>query len=163
MIYILIVLIIAGGEYLIKNLMELKLQKGETRDILGGRITLNKVYNKGALLNFLQEKKEIVKTFSGILIGLLLLLFTIMLPKKGNKLFKLGLALVLGGAISNVSDRFLRGYVVDYFSIKSDRLQWLSKIVFNLADIAIFIGSLFLLLSSFFSSIFKSGSDKSTK
>lgn len=163
MFYILIVVAVAGGEYLIKNYMEVKLQKNITKEILGGRIVLNKVYNKGMMLNFLQEKKEIVKTVSGIFLGLLLLLFTIMLPKKGNRLFKLGLALVLGGAINNVSDRFLRGHVVDYFSIKSDKCRKLNNIVFNLADFAIFIGGLFVLLASVISTIFESCTDKSAE
>lgn len=163
MIYILIVVLIAGGEYLIKNYIDAELQKGDKREILEGRIILNKVYNKGAVLNFLEDKKEIVKTVSGVILGLMLLLFTFMLPKKGNKLFKFGLALVLGGAISNVSDRFLRGHVVDYFSIKSDRFKKLQNVVFNLADIAIFIGTFFICLTSVFSTIFKSCSDKSAE
>lgn len=163
MFYILIVVIIAVGEYLIKNYMDVKLQKNINKEILGGRIVLNKVYNKGMVLNFLQEKKELVKTVSGIFLGLLLLLFAITLPKKGNRLYKLGLALLLGGAISNVSDRLLRGHVVDYFSIKSDKCRKLNNIVFNLADFAIFIGSLFVLLSSVFSTVFKSCTDKSAE
>lgn len=163
MVYILIIAVVAGGEYLIKNYMECSLRKGDSREILGGRIVLNKVYNKGAFLNLLEEKKEIVKTVSGVCLGLLLLLFAIMLPKKGNRLFKLGLALVLGGAASNVSDRFLRGYVVDYFSFKSSKLKKLNHIVFNLADIAIFIGTVLMSLSSVLSVIFESGADKSTK
>ena len=173
MIYIIIVIAIAGSEYLIKNYMEAKLQKGDSQKILGGKIVLNKVLNRGAILNLLEEKKETVKTVSGVFLGLLLLLFTFMLPKKGNKLFKLGLALVLGGAISNVSDRFLRGYVVDYFSIKSDKWKRLNHIVFNLADIAIFAGGILVFISSAVSSlagsilpgsaIFQGGSHKSSK
>ncbi len=163
MIFILIVIVIAFVEYLIKNYVEAKVQEGYKTDIFQGRITINKVYNKGAFLNFLDHKKEIVKIVSGILLGLLLLLFAIVLPKKGNKVFKLGLSLILGGSISNVSDRFLRGYVVDYFSINSKKFKKLKNVVFNLADMAIFLGALLILLPSVFSTIFKSGADKTTE
>ena len=162
MIYIFIIVFIAAGEYLIKNYIEAKFQKGDREEILGGKIILHKYYNKGAMLNFMDNKKEIVKTISAVFLGLVLLLFAIMLPKKGNRLYKLGLALILGGAISNVTDRYLRGYVVDYFSFNT-KFKKLKTIVFNLADIAIFIGSLFLMLSSILSAVFQGSSDKSAE
>lgn len=147
MLYILIVVAFVIVESRIKNYIEENVSAEEKREILKGKIIIRKYYNEGAFLNFLEKKKELVKTVSGILLGLLLLLFAIMLPKKGNKLFKLGLSLVLGGAISNVSDRFSRGKVVDYFSFNCKKLK---SVIFNLADMAIFLGSLLMLLSSVF-------------
>jgi signal peptidase II len=148
MLYILVVAVIAIGEFYIKRYMEKNQSLGERKEILKGKVTIQKYYNQGAFLNFLENKKEIVKTISCVFLGLILLLFTIMLPKKGNKLFKLGLSLTLGGAISNVADRVFRGYVVDYFSINYKKLK---NIIFNLADIAIMIGSILIFLSSVFS------------
>jgi signal peptidase II len=163
MIYILIVIVFVIAEYNIKNYIEGNVQFKEKKEILKGKIVINKHYNKGAFLNLMENKKETVKTVSFVCLGLLLLLFTIMLPKKGNKIFKLGLSLVLGGAISNVSDRFLRGYVVDYFSFNCKKLQKLKNIIFNLADIAIFVGSLLILLSSVFSAKSKSCTDEAAE
>ena len=148
MMYILIVAAVVILEYYIKNYVEENKKLGEQQELFNGKVVIRKYYNKGAFLNLLEDKKEIVKTISCVLLGLLLLLFTIMLPKKGNKLFKLGLSLVLGGAISNVYDRVNRGYVVDYFSINYKKLK---NVIFNLADFAIMIGSFFILLSSVFS------------
>ncbi|MDD3172242.1 MAG: signal peptidase II [Herbinix sp.] len=162
MIFVLIAVLIVIVEYKIKNYMDTNLKLGDKKELLGGKIILNKYYNKGAFLNFMENKKEIVKTISCIFLGILILLFAIMLPKKGNKLIKLGLSLVLGGAISNVSDRYLRGYVVDYFSINC-KCKKLKNIVFNLADIAIFLGSFLIFLSSAFSGIIKSGTDKTAE
>jgi signal peptidase II len=148
MLYILIVVAVVVLEYYIKNYMEENRNLGDRQEIFGGKIIIRKFYNKGAFLNLLENKKEIVKTVSCVILGLLLLLFTFMLPKKGNKLFKLGLALVLGGAISNVYDRLNRGYVVDYFTINYSKLK---SVIFNIADFAIMIGSLLILLASLFS------------
>ncbi len=55
-------------------------------------------------------------------------------------LIKLGLSFVVGGAFSNVYDRLVRRYVVDYFSfnVKWERLR---RIVFNISDLFIFLGS----------------------
>lgn len=158
MLYLFIVIAFVIAEHKIKNYMEEHRELGVKQEILGGRIILRKYHNTGAFLNFLEDKKELVKTISGVFLGLLALLFAFSLPKKGNKLYKLGLALLLGGAISNVSDRFRRGYVVDYFSINCKKLK---TVIFNLADFAIFIGSAFILLSSLLSAIFSEASDKS--
>ncbi len=55
---------------------------------------------------------------------------------------KIGLSMVLGGAISNLYDRLVKGYVVDYFSIEFKRLK---NVIFNLGDIFVFLGSLVFL------------------
>jgi signal peptidase II len=144
----------------IKNYMEENRKLGEDKEILNGKIIIRKHYNRGAMLNFLEDKKETVKTISGFLLGLLLLLFTIMLPRKGNKFFKLGLSLCIGGAISNTADRFNRGYVIDYFSFNCKKLK---SIVFNLADIFIFLGALMIALFSVFSAKGESCTNKTTE
>jgi len=145
MLYLFIVYAIVKIENFIKNYIETTRSPYEDKEIMKGLIVIRKHYNEGAFLQFLEDKKELVKTVSCVLLGVLLLVFGLLLPKKGNRLYKLGLALVLGGGISNVSDRLLKGRVVDYFSINIGRLK---KIVFNLADMAIFTGSFFLLLAS---------------
>ena len=160
MLYIMIVLIIVIGEYFIKDYIEKNRELGERQEILKGKIIIRKHHNEGAFLNFMGEKKEMLKTISCILLGLVSLLFLILLPQKGKKLFKLGLAFALGGAISNVSDRILRGYVVDYFSINCKKIK---SIIFNLSDMAIFLGTGLMMLSSTFSTIRKSSSHKPTE
>ncbi len=160
MLYIIIVLVIVIGEYKIKNYIEKHRELGEREEILKGHIIIRKHHNEGAFLNFMGEKKELLKTISCIFLGLVSLLFLILLPQKGKKLFKLGLAFALGGAISNVADRIMKGYVVDYFSFKCKKLK---SVIFNLADMAIFLGSALMLLSSIFSSKGKCGIDKATE
>lgn len=61
-----------------------------------------------------------------------------LLQGKGKTAQKLGLSIIIGGALSNLYDRLVRGYVVDYFSIEWDRLK---KVVFNLGDMFVFLGS----------------------
>ncbi len=63
---------------------------------------------------------------------------TAILPQKDKNVQKLGIAIILGGAISNLYDRVVRRYVVDYFSIQCGKLK---GVVFNLGDIFVFLGS----------------------
>jgi signal peptidase II len=55
-----------------------------------------------------------------------------------------GLALVLGGALGNIVDRIRFGYVVDFADLHFG--EWRPFLVFNVADAAITIGVLLLLL-----------------
>lgn len=151
MLYILIVIAIVFAETKIKSYMEENMKLGENKEILNGKIVLRKYYNPGIILSYFENKKEMVKTVSSVFLGFLLLLFTILLPKKGNRLFKFGLALVLGGAISNVSDRINKGHVVDYFSFNCKQFPKLKKIIFNLSDIFVFIGSALIALAGILS------------
>ena len=160
MIYVLFIIAFVVTEYKIKEHMEENLQTGDREDILDGKVTLQKHLNKGAFLNFMEDKGSLIKIISFGFLGLVMLLFAIALPKKGKKLYKLGLTLLLGGAISNVADRFLKGYVVDYFSINYKKLK---NIIFNLADIAIILGSFLIVIATLFTGKSKGSTDKATE
>ena len=58
------------------------------------------------------------------------------------------LALVLGGAVGNITDRFLYGYVVDFADFHIG--TWRPFLIFNLADAAITVGVLILLVRALF-------------
>ena len=59
------------------------------------------------------------------------------------------LGLVLGGALGNIQDRALLGYVVDYADLHFG--EWRPFLIFNLADAAITIGVLIILARSLLS------------
>jgi signal peptidase II len=60
----------------------------------------------------------------------------------------IGLGLVLGGALGNVADRVVRGAVVDFIDARAIDFPW----IFNLADSAITVGIILLLLEGLFTS-----------
>ncbi len=160
MIYLMIIAGIVLLECKIKKYMEHKLQPGESKMILKDKIQLKKQYNRGMFLNFMQDKADTVKKVSLVLLGILLLVFAFLLPRKHNKLLKLGMSFCLGGAISNVYDRVKHGYVMDYFSINC---KGLNKVVYNIGDMFIFLGALLILLASSFSPKAKGCSDKAAE
>lgn len=59
------------------------------------------------------------------------------------------LALVLGGALGNIRDRFLLGYVIDYADLHFGEFR--PFLIFNIADAAITIGVLIILARSLLS------------
>lgn len=145
MIYLVIALGIFIFEIVLKDYIEKNKSEEKEEKILNGQIIVTKYHNSGCFLNFLEDKKELVVTITGILFGMVLMLFVLVLPQRRKPLLKLALACLTGGAASNLYDRIRRGYVVDYFSF-----SFLKKVVFNLSDLFIFFGSFLLLIISVF-------------
>jgi signal peptidase II len=143
MLFIILAITIFISDTLIKDYIEKNKKYAKEEEILNGHIIINKYHNKGGMLNLLEKKKEWIIAFSSILFGALLIIFGMLIPKRGNHILKLGLSLTIGGAASNVYDRITKGYVVDYFSFKK-----LKRIVFNISDFAIFIGSFLIVVAA---------------
>jgi len=64
------------------------------------------------------------------------------MPKQNHRILAIGLALVLAGALGNVIDRILYGYVVDFLLFYVGEWSWPA---FNVADSAIFCGVVLIL------------------
>ena len=131
---------IAALDLFIKDEIEREGDEEFPRDLPGtkGFIRIHKSYNPGFPFGFMKERPQLVKgiplAVTSAAAGALAALFT----KKGCVAQKIGLSMVLGGAISNLYDRVVRRYVVDYFSIQCGKLK---EVVFNLGDIFVFLGS----------------------
>ncbi len=63
----------------------------------------------------------------------------------GSPLFKLALSLILGGALGNLIDRIMHGYVVDFLYFHINQHAWPA---FNIADSAITVGAVLLVWDS---------------
>ncbi len=86
-----------------------------------------------------------------VLIGvtsLIALVVTIWLLREKYLLDITGLALILGGALGNIKDRYELGYVIDYADLHFGEFR--PFLIFNIADAAITIGVLIILARSFF-------------
>jgi signal peptidase II len=103
-----------------------------------------RVHNTGAAFSFLAEASGWQRWFFTA-IGIAAALFIIWMLRShaGQKLFSFALACILGGALGNVIDRTLHGYVVDFLQFHLHGWYFPS---FNVADAAITIGAVCLIL-----------------
>ena len=69
------------------------------------------------------------------------------LGREKNRADQIALGLVLGGALGNILDRTLHGYVVDFADLHFG--AWRPFLIFNVGDAAISIGVVILLLRAF--------------
>jgi signal peptidase II len=112
---------------------------------------LVRVHNHGAAFSFLASSGGWQRwLFTGIGIGAAVLIVWLLKSHAGQKLFAFALACILGGALGNVIDRVLHGYVVDFLDF---HWRWLDPVfsgghfpAFNLADSAITLGATCLIL-----------------
>ena len=106
------------------------------RQYFGDLITIKKSVNKGLIMNNLEEKPRWVLSWVSAMFGMTTYIYLLTLGKKNRKIKRLGLALMVGAAASNLYDRIKKGGVTDYFVIKG-----IPKIIFNLSDIVIILGA----------------------
>ena len=112
---------------------------------------LVRVHNSGAAFSFLSSASGWQRWFfTAIGVGAAVFIIWLLRSHPSQKLFCFALALVLGGAVGNVIDRILWGYVIDFLDFHWD---WLSPVfyqghfpAFNVADSAISVGTVCLIL-----------------
>ena len=142
---------IAAASFLIdegmKNCVEEYDVLDTPKEILDGKAVLQRYHNKGAFLNFGEQKRKLVTLLSVLLTVAVLVVFVLTLGMRGKKLLNAGLSLLLGGAFSNTYDRVMREYVVDYVSLKTG-IAAIDRVVFNLADLCILIGTMAVVLGT---------------
>ena len=102
------------------------------------------VENNGVSLGLLSASSFWGRWLLVLLTGAIATFVTIWLWKERKRADSIALALVLGGALGNILDRVRLGYVVDYADLHFGEFR--PFLVFNVADAAITIGVLLLLV-----------------
>ena len=137
-----VALVVIALDQLTKTLILGHFQLGDSRYITSF-FNLVRVHNTGAAFSFLAGASGWQRWF---FIGLGVVaagLITWMLRQHGHqRLFAWALALILGGALGNVIDRLLHGYVVDFIQVHWRHWYFPS---FNVADSAITVGAALLI------------------
>ena len=134
------ILLLSGvGAFLTDQFFKSQVEKDKIetgRQYFGDLITIKKSVNKGLIMNSLEEKPRWVLSWVSAMFGMTADIYLLTLGKKNRKIKRLGLALMVGAAASNLYDRIKKGGVTDYFVIKG-----VPKIIFNLSDIVIILGA----------------------
>lgn len=122
------------------------LEVGESISVIGNFFCLTHVQNSGIAFGINFKGGPILFTIFAIIavIGIAIYIWKV----RGEHMLKnISLALILGGAIGNLLDRFLFGKVTDFLHFSIGRYQWP---VFNVADSAVTVGMILFLYYSFF-------------
>lgn len=109
---------------------------------------LTYVHNPGAAFSFLADQPGWQRWFFTAIAVIASVVFIIWLAKtpKSNKVLSISFALILSGAVGNLIDRVLFGYVIDFLDFYIGDAHWPA---FNVADSVILIGAALMIFDSF--------------
>jgi len=114
----------------------------ETKPLIGGLVDLVHVRNEGVafgLLNNLDLRYKWALTTALAMGALLGITYYANYVRREERLARLGLSMILGGAIGNLIDRALQGYVLDFVDVYWGTWHFWA---FNVADASISIGAI---------------------
>lgn len=127
----LLALLIIISDQLIKYFISSNMFLGQSIPVVPQVFHLTYILNPGAAFGILENQRWLFIFIAVILIIAVIYFYRYI--KQLAKLFRIGIALLFGGAIGNMIDRIFIGKVVDYMDFRI----WP---IFNLADIAIVSG-----------------------
>jgi signal peptidase II len=129
-----------------KALVRGRLELHESITVIPGFFDLTRVHNTGAAYGFLNAVDFPFKAGVFALIAVAALIGLVVYSgtlESWQKLTRLGLSLVIGGAAGNLIDRVTAGYVLDFVDLyRGDWHFW----AFNVADAAISVGVALMIL-----------------
>ncbi len=137
-----IAMLVVVLDQITKTLILGAFQYGDSRHVTDF-FNIVRVHNTGAAFSFLAGASGWQRWFF-VGLGVVASVFILwMLRTQGHqKLFACALSLILGGAIGNVVDRLLHGYVVDFLDFHWSGSHFPA---FNVADSAISVGAALLI------------------
>ena len=135
---IILVIIDLTVKLIIKNTMI----PNQSITIINNFFYITYVKNTGAAWSILSGRKIFLIIFS--LIVIISIIYYIIKRKDYNKLELIGYSVVLSGAIGNLIDRIIYGYVIDYLDFYIFNYDYP---IFNIADILIVIGIIIIFIS----------------
>lgn len=118
-----------------------------TRPVIPDFFNIVYVLNRGAAFGFLNRSDIAWQTyffFAATALAVMIIVHLLRMARDDDKLLVVGLGSILGGAVGNLIDRIKTGQVVDFLDFYWKSYHWPA---FNVADIAIFLGSLALLVA----------------
>jgi len=102
------------------------------------------VANHGISLGLLHADTNTMRWALVAMTGAIAVAVAVWMTREGNRIDRIALGAILGGALGNIVDRIRFGYVVDFADLHFG--DWRPFLVFNVADAAITLGVLVLLV-----------------
>lgn len=99
--------------------------------------------NRGAAFGIFQNKVLFLSIFTFIVLGGIV--FYLVKYKPKSKFIRVGLALIISGALGNLYDRIFYNYVVDFILVHYKDVYYYPT--FNVADIFVVVGTIILAIS----------------
>jgi signal peptidase II len=139
MIYFVLTIGIVVIDQISKYYAQTLLQGGPSVPLIKNIFHLTYARNTGAAFSILEGNQFILKGVTTLIMIFLVGYLYKVTKEKGQILFKISLAFILGGGIGNLIDRIRLEYVIDYFDF-----TLINFAIFNVADSFVVVGTILL-------------------
>ena len=135
MLYAILVVLLVAADQLVKILVRANIPMGASMPFLPGLVELTYVQNTGAAFSIFKDHTWLLTIISAVVAAAI----AAALIKRvvAHPFGVITLSVVLAGAVGNLIDRALFGFVTDMFN-----LQFMHFDVFNVADICVVCGGI---------------------
>lgn len=138
--------VIFAADQITKHVVQNSIAHGQVITVIPGFFNLIRTENSGIAFSLFAGASSPWKLVLLVGVSLALLATVVIVAVKSRQInwqTEVGLALIVGGASSNLFDRIRFGQVVDFLDVYYRSYHWPT---FNVADSAIVVGAVFLLL-----------------
>lgn len=142
--YALLLLVLLAVDQASKAVVARTVALHQSITVIPGFLDITRVHNKGAIFgSFSRVASPAVRTLlmAASLVALGFVLYYFFKTPAADRLMKVALTLIAAGAVGNLFDRVVRGYVIDFVDAYVGRAHWPA---FNAADSCISIGAVLM-------------------
>ena len=117
------------------------LKDGSSIKVIGNFLRFTYAENRGAAFSILQNQRWFFIVVT--IVMLIVLAYIFFWTKNINKLSRLSIAMIAGGAIGNFIDRLMLGYVIDFIDVRFG--SFYNFPIFNIADSFVVCGTILMI------------------
>ncbi|MBW1617032.1 MAG: signal peptidase II [Deltaproteobacteria bacterium] len=121
----------------------------ESVPVIDGLFNITYLQNLGGAFSFFADKSILLRSVIFKILPIIVIFFLFLFYKtvpSSSKFLTFGLSFIISGAIANLIDRFVFGFVIDFLDFYVNNIHWPA---FNIADSAITVGIVMVLIGSF--------------
>ncbi len=147
--YFLFILVLMAVDQATKYVISRTVDLFESRAVIPGFFNITRIHNKGAIFGAFNQSNDravFIALTAASLMAFGLVVFYFFKTPAPDRLMKISLSLIMAGALGNLADRLLRGYVIDFLDVYIGKSHWP---FFNVADSCISVGAVLMLLIFF--------------
>jgi signal peptidase II len=147
--YFLFILVMIALDQAAKAVISRTIELYESRTVIPGFFNITRIHNRGAIFGAFNQSNNtavFIALTAASLLALGLVVFYFFKTPSSDRLVKMALSLIMAGALGNLFDRLIRGFVIDFLDVYVRNSHWP---FFNVADSCISVGAVLMLVIFF--------------